>query len=102
MLLREVKLSLFLEARAGVAMTQDLEGRPILGELLRDTAVGRDDGLGEMLGQGHAEPRARAPTQERAIAKEREVCLLKEQRHRPLQNQTRGSRRVWLYYDNKN
>ena len=32
MLLREVKLALFLEARAGVALTQDLEGRPILGE----------------------------------------------------------------------
>jgi hypothetical protein len=39
-----------LEARAGVALTQDLEGRPILGELLRDTALGRDDGLLEMLG----------------------------------------------------
>ena len=50
MLLREVKLALFLEARAGVALTQDLEGRPILGELLRDTALGRDDGLREMLG----------------------------------------------------
>ena len=97
-----MNLSLFLAARVGVSLTQDLEGRPILGDLLRDTALGRDDGLGEMLGQGHAEPRARAPTQERAIAKEREVCLLKEQRHRPLQNQTRGSRRVWLYYDNKN
>jgi hypothetical protein len=48
-LLREVKLALFLEARAGVALTQDLEGRPILGELLRDTALGRDDGLREML-----------------------------------------------------
>ena len=31
-----------------------------------------------------------------------EVCLLKEQRHRPLQNQTRGSRLGSLYYDNKN
>jgi hypothetical protein len=57
-LLREVKLALFLEARAGVALTQDLEGRPILGELLRDTeqltknsvALGRDDGIREMLG----------------------------------------------------
>jgi hypothetical protein len=48
-LLREVKLALFLEARA-VALTQDLEGRPILGELFRDTALGRDDGLREMLG----------------------------------------------------
>jgi hypothetical protein len=49
-LLREVKLARFLEARAGVALTQDVEGRPILGELLRDTALGRDDGLREMLG----------------------------------------------------
>jgi hypothetical protein len=49
-LLREVKLALFLEARAAVALTQDLEGRPILGELLRDTALGRDDGLRETLG----------------------------------------------------
>jgi hypothetical protein len=29
-LLREVKLAMFLEARAGVALTQDLEGRPTL------------------------------------------------------------------------
>ena len=43
-------LALFLEARAGVALTQDLEGRPILGELFRDTGLGRDDGLREMLG----------------------------------------------------
>jgi hypothetical protein len=49
-LLREVKLALFLDARAGVALTQDLEGRPILGELPRDTALGRDDRLREMLG----------------------------------------------------
>jgi hypothetical protein len=49
-LLREVKLALFREARAAVALTQDLEARPILGELLRDTALGRDDGLREMLG----------------------------------------------------
>jgi hypothetical protein len=49
-LLRGVKLALFREARAAVALTQDLEGRPILGELLRDTARGRDDGLREMLG----------------------------------------------------
>ena len=41
---------MFLEARAGVALTRDLEGRPILGELLRDTALGRDDGLREILG----------------------------------------------------
>jgi hypothetical protein len=50
-LLREVELALFREARAAVALTQDLEGRPIFGELLRDTALGRDDGLREMLGQ---------------------------------------------------
>ncbi len=48
-LLREMKLALFLEARAGVALTQNLEERPILGELLRDTALGRDDGLREMV-----------------------------------------------------
>ncbi len=46
----EVKLSMLLEARAGGALTQDLECRPILGELLRDTKLGRDDGLREMLG----------------------------------------------------
>ena len=50
MLLGEVKLALLLEPRAGVVLTQGLEGRPILGELLRDTALGRDDGLREMLG----------------------------------------------------
>jgi hypothetical protein len=49
-LLREVKLALFREASAAVVLMQDLEGRPILGELLRDTALGRDDGLREMLG----------------------------------------------------
>jgi hypothetical protein len=54
-LLREVTLMLFLEACAGEALMQDLEGCPILGELLRgellrDTALGRDDGLREMLG----------------------------------------------------
>ena len=37
-----------------------------------------------------------------SLSSEREVCLLKEQRHRPLQNQTRGSRLGSLYYDNKN
>ena len=37
MFLWQVKLVLLLEARAGVALTQDLEGRPMLGELLRDT-----------------------------------------------------------------
>ncbi len=36
MFLWQVKLAL-LETRAGVALTQDLEGRPMLGELLRDT-----------------------------------------------------------------
>ena len=36
-----------------------------------------------------------------SLSSEREVCLLKEQRHRPLQNQTRGSRLGSLYYDNK-
>ena len=41
--MREVKLALLLEALAGVALTQDLEGRPILGELLCDTVMGRDD-----------------------------------------------------------
>ncbi len=41
----QVKLALLLEARAGVALTQDLEGRPMLGELPRDKALGRDDGL---------------------------------------------------------
>jgi hypothetical protein len=34
-------LTLLLEARASITLTQDLEGRPILGELLRDTALGR-------------------------------------------------------------
>jgi hypothetical protein len=48
MLLREVKLVMFLEACACASLTQDLEGRPILGELLRDTALGRDDRLREM------------------------------------------------------
>jgi hypothetical protein len=33
----QVKLALLLEACAGVALTQDLEGRPILGELFRVT-----------------------------------------------------------------
>ena len=36
--------------RACVALTQGLEGRPMLGELLRDTALGRDDGLAGLLG----------------------------------------------------
>jgi hypothetical protein len=42
-LLREVKLELFLEAYACITRTQDLEGHPILGELLSDTTMGRDD-----------------------------------------------------------
>ena len=50
MFLWQVKLTLLLKTLAGVELTQDLEGRPILGELLRDTALGRDDGLREMLG----------------------------------------------------
>ena len=36
-LLWPVKLALLLETRACVALTQGLEGRPMLGELLRDT-----------------------------------------------------------------
>jgi hypothetical protein len=48
--LREVKLVLFLETCAYVSLTQDLEGCPILGELLRDTSLGRDDWLREILG----------------------------------------------------
>jgi len=46
----QAKLALLLEVRACVALTQGLEGRPMLGELLRDTAVGRDDGLRGLLG----------------------------------------------------
>ena len=46
-----VKLALFLETRACVALAQGLEGRPMLGELLRDTLLGRDDGLRGLLGQ---------------------------------------------------
>ncbi len=51
-LLREVKLALFLEARACVALTQDLalKDDQFLSELLRDTTLVRDDGLREMLG----------------------------------------------------
>ena len=44
------KLALLLETRACVALTQGLEGRPVFGELLRDTALGRDDGLRGLLG----------------------------------------------------
>ena len=46
----QVKLALLLEACAGVALTQDLEGRPMLGELLSDTLLGRDDILRGLLG----------------------------------------------------
>jgi hypothetical protein len=35
-----VKLALLLETRACVALTQGLEGHPMLGELLRDTLLG--------------------------------------------------------------
>ena len=45
-----MKLALLLETRARVALTQGLEGRPMLGELLRDTLLGRDDGLRGLLG----------------------------------------------------
>ena len=45
-----VKLALLLETRACVALAQGLEGRPMLGELLRDTPLGRDDGLRGLLG----------------------------------------------------
>ena len=43
MFLWHVKLALLLETRACVALTQGLEGRPMLGELLRDTLLGRTD-----------------------------------------------------------
>ena len=45
MFLWHVKLTLLLERRACVALAQGLEGRPMLGELLSDTLLGRDDGL---------------------------------------------------------
>jgi hypothetical protein len=41
----QVKLTLLLKTLAGVELTQDLEGRPMLGELLRDTALRRNGGL---------------------------------------------------------
>ncbi len=50
MFLWQVKLSLLLETRACVALAQGLEGRPMLGELLSDTLLGRDDGLRGLLG----------------------------------------------------
>ena len=46
----QVKLALLLETHAGVELTKDLEGRPMLGELLRDTAMRRNDGLRGLLG----------------------------------------------------
>jgi hypothetical protein len=39
-LLGEVKLAMLLEPGAGKVRSQGLEGRPILRELLRDTALG--------------------------------------------------------------
>ena len=50
MFLWQVKLALLLETHAGVELTKDLEGRPMLGELLRDTAMRRNDGLRGLLG----------------------------------------------------
>ena len=50
MFLWHVKLTLLLETRACVALAQGLEGRPMLGELLRDTLLGRDDGRRGLLG----------------------------------------------------
>ena len=41
--LGEVNLAMLLETRACVALAQGLEGRPMLGELLGDTFLGRDD-----------------------------------------------------------
>jgi hypothetical protein len=40
----------FPQTRACVALAQGLEGRPMLGELLRDTLLGRDDGLRGLVG----------------------------------------------------
>ena len=45
-----MKLAMLLETGACEALTQSLEGRPMLGELLRDKALGRDDGLRGLLG----------------------------------------------------
>ena len=39
MFLGEVKLALLFEARAGISLTQGLEGGPVLGQLLRETAL---------------------------------------------------------------
>jgi hypothetical protein len=35
----EVKLALLLEARAGIALTQGLEGDSVLGQVLRETLL---------------------------------------------------------------
>ena len=50
MFLWQVNLSLLLETRACIALAQGLEGSPMLGELLRDTLLGRDDGRRGLLG----------------------------------------------------
>jgi hypothetical protein len=34
---------MLFEPRAGIVLTQSLEGCPVLGELLRDTTLGRDN-----------------------------------------------------------
>ncbi len=41
-LLRHVQLTLLREQRASVPLTQDLELRPVYGELLRETPLRRD------------------------------------------------------------
>ena len=48
MFLGKVKLALLLEARAGIALTQGLVGGPVLGQLLRETAL-RGNGGGPVL-----------------------------------------------------
>ncbi len=50
MFLWQVKLALLLETRACVALAQGLEGRPMLGDLLCDTLLGRDDRRHGLLG----------------------------------------------------
>ena len=42
MLLRQVELALLLKTRAGVVLAQGLELGPLLGELLRETALRRN------------------------------------------------------------
>jgi hypothetical protein len=44
----KVKLALLLEARAGIALTQGLEGGPALGQFLCETAL-RGNGGGPVL-----------------------------------------------------